>query len=75
MRDFLILIHLQSSLHQWNGPKVQHSDEIVKETLDRMHGSGTWHFTQDCSRRDLIKTYNVSKAVDSIQRQHSSFYL
>ena len=24
----------------WNGPKVQHSDEIVKETLD---GSGTWH--------------------------------
>ena len=53
--------------------KVQHSDEIVKETLYRMHGSGIWHFTRVCCRRDLIKTYNVLKAVDSIQRQNSSF--
>ena len=27
----------------WNGPSVPHCDDVVKETIDRMHGSN-WHF-------------------------------
>ena len=59
----------------WNGPKVQHCDSIVKDTLDKMYGKGTWHFVRTCGRQDKIKFYEVSKTVDSMQREHSSFYI
>jgi hypothetical protein len=58
----------------WNGPEIQHCDELVKETIDRMHGAGKWHFVRK-SHQSKLKFYRVSEAVDNLQSQPSSYFL
>jgi hypothetical protein len=41
----ITLDHLEEELTiSWNGPEIQHSDSLIKETIDQMHGAGQWHF-------------------------------
>ena len=39
------LSHLEEEvIISWNGPSIQHSDLLVKETLNLMYGHDNWHF-------------------------------
>ena len=69
------LKHLEEELIiSWNGPEIPHCDEVVKETIDRMHGAGKWHFYRS-SNHGHLKFHKVSKSVDALQQKHSSFYI
>ena len=58
----------------WNGPKIQHADKLIKETIDKMYGPGNWHFIR-ASAAARLKFHPVSAAVDSLQNADSSFIL
>ena len=58
----------------WNGPQIQHWDEIVTETIDNMHGASKWHFHRR-SHHGALKFYIVSKSVDAIQQKRSTFFI
>ena len=58
----------------WNGPEIQHCDEIVKATLNFMFGGEiNYHFIR--SSKGKIKPYVVSEAVDALQNTKSSIFL
>ena len=60
------LDHLcQEVVVAWNGPDIPHCDNIVKDTIDHMHGVGRWHFQRTCSSNRL-KFFKVPEAVDSL---------
>jgi hypothetical protein len=66
--------HLEEELIiSWNGPEIQHADDVIKKTIDRMY-PGKWHFTRT-SRASKLKFSRVSQAVDKLQNTPSSFYL
>ena len=68
------LSHLEEEvIISWNGPAIQHSDHLVKETLNHMYGDDNWHFYRQAHKN--LKFFNVSKAVDSLQNQSSSYRL
>ena len=70
----ITLEHLDEELIiAWNGPNIPHCDKLVKDTIDTMYGVGQWHF-QRVSTASKLKFY-VSKAVDSLQNNHSSILL
>ena len=58
----------------WNGPSIAHCDEVVAETLSRMHGSSQWHFIRNNTGRPGLKFHKISEAVDSLQRKSELFY-
>ena len=58
----------------WNGLEIQHADPLIKETIDRMHGPGKWHFTRG-SRPSNWKFFKVSEAVDNLQSKPTKFFL
>ena len=55
-----------------NGPLVQHSQEIVKESMRKYWGNMKFeslksgHFTRKCSS---VKSYSVSKTIDSLNNE------
>jgi hypothetical protein len=70
----LSLQHLDMEVSiAWNGPKVAHADELIKETLTRMYGPGQWHFFRS-SEGNRLKFFKVSKAVDKLQNQPASVF-
>ena len=57
----------------WNGPEIQHCDEIVKATLNFMFGGEeNYHFIR--SSKGKIKPYVLSRAVDALQNTKSSIF-
>ena len=41
------LDHLEEEvIVAWNGPDIPHCDNIVKDTINTMHGVGQWHFVR-----------------------------
>ena len=58
----------------WNGPQIQHADNVIKETIDLMQGAGKWHFIRS-SKGVRLKFYHVSEAVDALQNVKSTFSL
>ena len=69
------LVNLDMELSvAWNGPEIPHCDDIVKETLDHLHGANQWHFvrTSDGTR---LKFYRVSEAIDRLQNEPMKVFL
>ena len=58
----------------WNVPSIPHSDGLIKEAIDCMHGAGHWHFYRESSAR-RPKFFKVSEAVDSLLNIKSKFFL
>ena len=45
------LPHLEEEIIiAWNGPPIQHSDHLITETINHMHGVGEWHFCRESLR-------------------------
>ena len=73
-RDLLLKSLEHKVIISWNGPKIQHADKLIKETIDSMHGVGKWHFVR-ASTSTKLKFYHVSEAVDNLQNVDSTFFL
>ena len=59
----------------WNGPEIPHSDPLIKDTIDRMHGAGNWHSTQASFQKNKnLKFYRMSKSVDREQNKPSYYF-
>jgi hypothetical protein len=60
------LKHLdQEVIIAWNGPSIPQCDRIMKDTIDRMHGAGKWHFVRT-ARPSKLRFSKVSEAVDNL---------
>ena len=69
------LEHLcQEVIVAWNGPNIPHCDNLVKDTIDHMHGAGRWHF-QRTSLSNRLKFYKMSEAVDSLSKTKCNLFL
>ena len=53
----------------WNGPEIQHCDNVLRGALNRYFGGKEWHYIT--SR--VVKVHIISQAVDSIQRMPPKF--
>ena len=73
-RDLLLKSLEDEVIISWNGPKIQHADKLIKETIDSMHGAGQWHFVRT-STAARLKFYRVSEAVDRLQNIDSTYFL
>ena len=68
----LRLDHLEEEvIIHWNGPSVPHCDDVLKETIDRMHGSN-WHFLRK-TLASKLKFHKISKAVDTFVKMQNHF--
>ena len=47
----------------WNGPEIQHCDNVLQGALNRYFGAKEWHFITF----RVVKVHTISQAVDSIQ--------
>ena len=54
----------------WNGPEIQHCDNVLQGALNRYCGGKEWHFI---TFRVVKVHHTISQAVDSIQRWLQSF--
>ena len=71
----ITITHLEDEMTvAWNGSSIPHSDRLIKEAVDSMHGAGHWHFYRESSARRL-KFFKVSEAVDSLLNIKSKFFL
>ena len=52
----ITITHLEDEMTvAWNGPSIPHSDGLIKEAIDCMHGAGHWHFYRESVALSSLK--------------------